>query len=171
MALPGDRFEEGRTGWLCWKLVINCWGTGKTQQLYCSWRHLQALITVNTTKGYKRPQRNKTQQNKKLFNNTWDWFCSLCSLVPGTWHYFERVKFSITEFPDHIVFPLGLLLKQLFTTSVNTLKICSYTTILYGLCPSFFPCFVSLTQENGTNFNHVLQQWEKQQWLNELRKE
>lgn len=29
---------------------------------------------------------------------------------------------SITEFPDHIVFPLGLLLKQLFTTSVNTLE-------------------------------------------------
>lgn len=34
----------------------------------------------------------------------------------------KESNFSITEFPDHIVFPFGLLLKQLFTTSVNTLE-------------------------------------------------
>lgn len=53
----------------------------------------------------------------------------------------KESNFSITKFPDHIVFPLGLLLKQLSTISVNTLKICSYTTILSGLCLSFFSLF------------------------------
>lgn len=62
--------------------------------------------------------------------------CVALFLVPDI--TLKELNFSITEFPDHIVFPLDLLLKQLFTTSVNTLKICSYTTILCGLCLSFF---------------------------------
>lgn len=61
-------------------------------------------------------------------------------------------NFGITKFPYHIVFPLGLLLKQLFTTSLNTLAICSYISILSGLCLPPHTHFVSLTQEKWYKF-------------------
>lgn len=67
----------------------------------------------------------------------------------------KESNFSITEFPDHIVFPLGLLLKQLFTTSVNTLEVfVSIQPIPFYLDYVFppFPRFVSLTQEKWYKF-------------------
>jgi hypothetical protein len=60
--------------------------------------------------------------------------CILCSWC--TWHYSERIRFQYLRVSWPYFFPLGSLLKQLFTTSVNTLKICFYTTISSGLCLS-----------------------------------
>ena len=65
----------------------------------------------------------------------------------------KESNFSITEFPDHIVFPFGLLLKQLFTTSVNTLEnsVSIQPSYLDYVFPAF-PHFVSLTQEKWYKF-------------------
>lgn len=73
--------------------------------------------------GYeKRQQKNKTKQKKKcLATHGIDSVHGVpLFLVPDI--TLKESDVSITEFPDHIVFPLGLLLKQLFTTSVNTLE-------------------------------------------------
>lgn len=65
----------------------------------------------------------------------------------------KESNFSITKFPDHIVFPFGLLLKQLFTTSVNTLeKSVSIQPSYLDYVFLAFPHFVSLTQEKWYKF-------------------
>lgn len=80
-----------------------------------------------------RQQRNKTKQNKTCLatHGTDSVHYVLLFLVPDI--TLKESDFSITKFLERIVFPLGLLLKQLFTTSVNTSEICSYTTTLSGI--------------------------------------
>ena len=99
----------------------------------------QSLNVTDTMGGYKKgQQRNKTKTNLRLTTHGTDSVHYVpLFLVPDI--TLKESNFSITEFPAHIVFPSGLLLKQLFTTSVNTLEICSYTTILSGLCLSRLP--------------------------------
>lgn len=119
---------------------------------------------------HERLEDAAKEQNKTLCLTTHGTDSAHCvPLFPVPDVTLKESNFSFTGYPDHIVFPLGLLLKQLFTTSVNTLKIGSYTTIICGLYPSLL-CFFN-TGKMVQIFNHVLKQWEKHQWLNELRRE
>lgn len=100
---------------------------------------------INTMGGYKkRQQRRKNKTKKPIFptHGTDSAHQAPLFLVPDM--TLKESNFSITEFPDHIVFPFGLLLKQLFTTSVNTLEksVSIQPSYLDYVFPAFPPlCF------------------------------
>ena len=109
---------------------------------------------INTMGGYKKRQQRKKKQNKKTIfptHGTDSAHHAPLFLVPDM--TLKESNFSITEFPDHIVFPFGLLLKQLFTTSVNTWEksVSIQPSYLDYVFPAF-PHFVSLTQEKWYKF-------------------
>lgn len=121
---------------------IGSWGIEKTQQLCWGWWYFQSWNTTNTMEGRLREEAAEEQNKKKqclATHGTDSVHAVSLFLVPDI--TLKESNFSITKFLDHIVFPLSLLLKQLFTASVNTLEICSYTAILSGLCLFFFPLF------------------------------
>lgn len=124
MALPGDKLGEGRT-----RLILMEGGDYN-------------LRSRENPAALQEEAAEEQNQNLCLATHGTDsvHFVPLL-LVPDI--TLKESNFGITEFPYHIVFPLGLLLKQLFTTSVNTLEICSYITMLSGLCLSLWPllCF------------------------------
>lgn len=129
MASPGDKLVEGRT-----RLIFLEDGTGAEEQGF----------SVGPVLKQAAEEQNKTKQKTCLATHGTDSVhYVLLFLVPDI--TLKESDFSTTEFPNHIVFPLGLLLKQLFTTSVNTLEICSYTTTLSGLYlpPSPPLCFLN----------------------------
>ena len=127
---------------------------GRNQKFYQS----QALTTPPppstpweaTRRGSKR-KKNKTKKTIFPTHGTDSAHHAPLFLVPDM--TLKESNFSITEFPDHIVFPFGLLLKQLFTTSVNTWEksVSIQPSYLDYVFPAF-PHFVSLTQEKWYKF-------------------
>lgn len=134
-------------------MVMRSLRMGRNQKFYQS----QALTPpINTMGGYKKRQQRKKKKSKTkkpIFptHGTDSAHHAPLFLVPDM--TLKESNFSITKFPDHIVFPFGLLLKQLFTTSVNTLeKSVSIQPSYLDYVFLAFPHFVSLTQEKWYKF-------------------
>ena len=126
-------------------MVMRSLRMGRSQKFYQSQALTPPPHPINTMGGYKkRQQRRKNKTKKPIFptHGTDSAHQAPLFLVPDM--TLKESNFSITEFPDHIVFPFGLLLKQLFTTSVNTLEksVSIQPSYLDYVFPAFPPlCF------------------------------
>lgn len=133
-------------------MVMRSLRMGRNQKFYQS----QALTPPSTPweatrRGSKGKKKNKTKKTIFPTHGTDSAHHAPLFLVPDM--TLKESNFSITKFPDHIVFPFGLLLKQLFTTSVNTLeKSVSIQPSYLDYVFLAFPHFVSLTQEKWYKF-------------------